>query len=205
MGLDLWHYKLGEHLGTGCEYFLKEEVQCYLKTGFVPDFHYRHHKIQSFWEHVAIFETKEELIASSEYLDSQNDGYTDYKLRLTREKYFLDEIADFEQRNQLEEFQKSFEKHSISVRGEEIQFESILYEGSLTKEVVYLEEVGHQGTGMKSSFFNYFINDSFYMDWNSFLKLGEFIDGADYMKVENIQTNFIENYEEGVSMMFMSW
>ena len=206
MGLDISHYKLIPYQNERTEFFLKDEFDIGLRTGSIPNSNYKIKSVEGIWEYIAIFKSSEELTLANVYLNELADGYTNYKLRLVEGISTERDILEFEKNQKLSGLLKSSETSEIEIKTRKIQFQNVFYEGSLNCYVSYVKEVGYQRKGMSPDFFDYFENDCFYTDKISFEKLLEFSDKKNHMyDPDNIKTNFIENYEDGKSILLLSW
>lgn len=93
-------------------------------------------------------------------------------------------------------------------RHEQFIIEEDLDEAS-ESEVIYFESKGYQRKGVKAEFFTCFENDKPYFNMQDVIKAYRYLD-ADHINTlsklqENFKENFIDNFEEGESIFFVSW
>ncbi len=77
------------------------------------------------------------------------------------------------------------------------------------EDIIYFESIGSQRKGMKDLFYSDFSNDNCYFELKDFLKAYQYLK-ADHISSlkelqQNFETNFIEKFEQGKSILFVSW
>ncbi|MCP4163468.1 MAG: hypothetical protein GY760_25705 [Deltaproteobacteria bacterium] len=206
MGLDIYHYKLKKEPQKYKNYIICKELDLCIDA---DKFNYKEYisetKVREYISLIAIFNTKEELQRAKDKL-GLNDGLSDYKLKLVGTYDSCEQaIVEFEKNNNLSGFEKSIYGDNININDSDIGFIDIAYDG-IVQNVYHCEEVGYQRKGMTREFYEYFNNDFYYADKESFEKLLEFSDPQGNMyNLKNIKENFINNYEENKSVFVTSW
>lgn len=207
MGLDITHMKITTSPTSSSIFILKDELTHSLVDSDVNSIPFQTKVVHGTWEYIAIFENEADLILAQSEINSFSDGYCLYHLFLTQGTADLKEqIKALEDKMQLNQLIKKEEPTTVHINGKSVSFLSISYEGMLEKEGVFVKEAGYQRKGMANGFSNFYQNDSYYQQKENFEKLLEFrTSESQALDAQNIETNFIENYEAGKSLLGISW
>jgi hypothetical protein len=77
------------------------------------------------------------------------------------------------------------------------------------EQVIYFRPMGFQNKGMRKEFYEVYKNDTIYYKLEDVIKAYEYLTTDMQNKVKNLQKNyrenFINNFEEGVSIVLVSW
>jgi hypothetical protein len=207
MGLDIYHFKMVNKPVRKEDHILRKELARDMINKYGFEKYLKREKVDGIFSLIALLKTPEDLATGKEYLESVDDAYTDYKLKLVGTLGSCkDKIKEFEDKEGLIEFKKHTFEETVYIGARSIKYTDIAYKGLLEQDVFFTAGVGYQRKGMNAEFYNYFQNDTYYADKESFEKLLEFSDPENHMyNPTNVKENFIDKYEYGRSVLLLSW
>lgn len=204
MGLDLCHSKASlEPNNEGNVYYQdqfsqdaleKHGLQKYIQE--VPDIQHLHT--------VCILKTLEDKT----YKEAcrEKDGYSEGKVSyLLASQNTENELSAIEEKYGLERSQAWFSSAGeLSPRN--FRFKFVLYSRDTTSLGLYYYDVGYQRKCMDDKFYEIYKGDYIYTAREDFENLLNHVLAEEFPEAyENIKKNFVDSYEEGKSMLYVSW
>lgn len=216
MGLDIYHKKVTDTPERCVSELMEDEFPSIIYACELPpaafsrlgfDRFIKKELVPGYFDKVAIFLNEENKALAKPYLLNSKDPEEDFQLFMVGPlKDCEEKLLDFEIQNNLEPDTREILASNIEIGNRVIEFQSVLYDCKVKREILYYEEMGYQRKGMSAEFYEYFKKDAYYVEKRDFMKLLDFMDPENHMyDPENIRKNFIDNYEEGKSVLSLSW
>ena len=205
MGLDIYHEK--------ASYESHEEGDIYYQTEFEQNALSKSN-IKQFIQLVPDTEVVHTVlflntVQDKEYEQSKrdSDGYPEenvtYLVGSVGEN--LDILNELEEKMKLTRDQAWFTSMK-AVSPQEYQYKLAIYSKPIESLGLYFSEVGHQRKCMSDQFYTDYKNDHLYLDLKDFENLLQYVAQHECPDAyRNIQQYFIDNYEEGKSILSVSW
>ncbi|MBW8682897.1 hypothetical protein [Chitinophaga rhizophila] len=212
MGLDMYHFKLtNKQEASDGDYYTVESLTSFpgilepnrhlITDNTVPDTHFR----------ILIFANEQDLRLYSRY----GKTGTSEQLLVNNPENIATDIRNIEQQYQLDaadclSFDRELLYKPTNEKFKHLQVTERSYTTSYkTYQVIFHTTAGYQRKGVKLLFYEDFINNAMLFKKEEVAEVLPYLDGNDpeaYRRcVENFQQHFIDNFEEGKSIFYISW